>query len=101
PSTALFRSDRGGYMTIPAHSAVLSHPEFLTAHHHTRWLEESIELVEESPMATPSLPEEEALQQRTMTVEIGGRRFSVTFWAPEPGVSGGSVRQIGRASCRG
>lgn len=44
-------------------------------------------------MAPPSLPEEEALQQRTMTVEIGGRRFSVTFWAPEPEVSGGPMRR--------
>ena len=84
---------RGVYTTIPAHFAVLSHPDFLTANHHTRWLEESIELVEEAPMAPPSLPEEEALQQRTMTVEIGGRRFSVTFWAPEPEVSGGPVRR--------
>jgi acetyl-CoA/propionyl-CoA carboxylase biotin carboxyl carrier protein len=84
---------RGVYTTIPAHFAVLSHPDFLTANHHTRWLEESIELKEESPMAPPSLPEEEALQQRTMTVEIGGRRFSVTFWAPEPEVSGGPMRR--------
>src|SRR5690606_41308551 len=73
---------RGVYTTIPARFAVLSHPDFLTANHHTRWLEESIELVEEALMAPPSLPEEEALQQRTMTVEIGGRRFSVTFLTP-------------------
>ena len=31
----------------------------------------------------PSLPEEEELAQRNLTVEVGGRRFVVKLWAPE------------------
>src|SRR5690606_21859019 len=74
---------RGVHTTIPAHLAVLSHPEFLAGTHHTRWMETSVELGGETPTAPPALPEEEELEQRSMTVEIGGRRFAVTFWAPE------------------
>ena len=83
---------RGVHTTIPAHLAVLSHPDFLAGEHHTKWLEEVVTLGEELPEAPPALPEEEELEQRSMTVEIGGRRFAVTFWAPEPS-SGGQVRR--------
>jgi acetyl-CoA/propionyl-CoA carboxylase biotin carboxyl carrier protein len=43
------------------------------------------------PDATPSLPEEESLSRRDITVEVGGRRFSVSYWAPEPLT--GSIRR--------
>ncbi|HEX2152685.1 MAG TPA: acetyl-CoA carboxylase biotin carboxylase subunit [Acidimicrobiia bacterium] len=84
---------KGVHTTIPAHLSVLSHPDFLAGKHHTRWLEESVELGEESPDAPPALPTDEELQERSLTVEIGGRRFGVTFWAPEPPAAGGQVRR--------
>ncbi len=84
---------RGVHTTIPAHLAVLSHPDFLSGRHHTKWLEEAVTLGEELPEGPPALPEEEELEQRSMTVEIGGRRFSVTFWAPPPATAGGQVRR--------
>ncbi len=74
---------RGVNTTIPAHLAVLNHPDFLSGEHHTRWMEESVDLGQEAPDSPPALPEEEELDQRSMTVEIGGRRFAVTFWAPQ------------------
>ncbi len=75
---------RGVHTTIPAHLAVLDHPDFTSGLHHTRWMEEAVDLGTAPPDAPPSLPAEEELEQRSMTVEIGGRRFAVTFWAPEP-----------------
>ncbi len=69
--------------TIPAHLAVLDHPSFVNGDHHTRFLEEEA-VMPRTPLHTdPTLPEAEAETQRSMTVEVGGRRFDVTFWAPE------------------
>jgi acetyl-CoA/propionyl-CoA carboxylase biotin carboxyl carrier protein len=70
--------------TIPAHLAVLDHPDFVNGTHHTRWMEDSVKLPDPVPAASPVLPSDEELTRRDMTVEIGGRRFSVTYWAPEP-----------------
>ena len=70
--------------TIPAHLAVLDHPDFVAGSHHTKWMEESVQLPDPVPAASPVLPSDEELTRRDMTVEIGGRRFSVTYWAPEP-----------------
>ncbi|CAN5864315.1 acetyl-CoA carboxylase biotin carboxylase subunit [soil metagenome] len=84
---------RGVHTTIPAHLAVLDHPDFIAGNHHTRWMEESVDLGGSTPEATPALPEGEDLEQREMTVEIGGRRFAVTYWAPEPATAGGPVRR--------
>jgi acetyl-CoA/propionyl-CoA carboxylase biotin carboxyl carrier protein len=79
--------------TIPAHLAVLSHPEFLNATHHTRWMEESVDLGQAAPDASPSLPEDESLTRRDITVEVGGRRFAVSYWAPEAAVGTGIRRR--------
>ena len=79
--------------TIPAHLAVLSHPEFLNATHHTRWMEESVDLGRAAPDARPSLPEDESLTRRDITVEVGGRRFAVSYWAPEPAAGTGIIRR--------
>ncbi len=84
---------RGVHTTIPAHLVVLNHPDFIAGTHHTRWMEDSVDLGGSRPEATPALPEEEELEQREMTVEIGGRRFAVTYWAPEPTSASGQVRR--------
>ncbi len=49
--------------TIPAHLTVLDHPDFIDGRHHTRWIEEEVDL-SRIEMAVPAvLPEEEALAQ--------------------------------------
>ena len=82
---------QGVATTIPAHLAVLDHEDFLAGTHHTKWMEEVVAL-ESVPSSAPVLPEDEDLIKRDITVEIGGRRFRVTYWAPEP-VVGGQMRR--------
>jgi len=84
---------RGVSTTIPAHLAVLDNEAFVEGRHHTRWMEESVSLEGISPDAAPSLPEDEEMTKRDITVEIGGRRFTVSYWAPEPAVTGGPTRR--------
>jgi acetyl-CoA/propionyl-CoA carboxylase biotin carboxyl carrier protein len=84
---------RGVATTIPAHLAVLDHPEFIKGGHHTRWMEESVILDPGSPDAPPALPQDEELVKRDITVEVGGRRFTVSYWAPEPVTPGGGLRR--------
>ena len=69
--------------TIPAHRAVLSHPTFVAGDVHTRWVEDELSLDPEPFDRGASLPSEKARARRAMTVEVGGRRFDVTYWAPE------------------
>jgi acetyl-CoA/propionyl-CoA carboxylase biotin carboxyl carrier protein len=69
--------------TIPAHLAVVDHPDFQAGRHYTKWMEEAVSLPDPLPTADPTLPSEEELVRRDMTVEIGGRRFSVTYWTPD------------------
>jgi acetyl-CoA/propionyl-CoA carboxylase biotin carboxyl carrier protein len=78
--------------TIPAHLAVLAHPDFANGTHHTRWMEEAVDLGAAGPDAPSVLPADEELERRDITVEIGGRRFTVSYWAPEP-AAGPQVRR--------
>ena len=71
--------------TIPVHRAVLNHPDFIAARHHTDWLETEIDLSPAEPEAPGSLPEKESVVRQDMTVEIGGRRFVVSYWEPDVG----------------
>ena len=71
--------------TIPAHRAVLDHPDFISARHHTDWLETEIDLSPTAPEVAESLPEEEGVVRQDMTVEISGRRFVVSYWEPDIG----------------
>jgi acetyl-CoA/propionyl-CoA carboxylase, biotin carboxylase, biotin carboxyl carrier protein len=83
---------QGVATTIPAHLAVLDHEDFLAGEHHTKWMEEVVALEGSGPTAAPALPEDEDLTKRDITVEIGGRRLRVSYWAPEPAI-GGQVRR--------
>jgi acetyl-CoA/propionyl-CoA carboxylase biotin carboxyl carrier protein len=84
---------RGVSSTIPAHLAVLDHPDFIQGKHHTRWMEESVRLGAPAAGVAPAVPADEDLTRRDLTVEIGGRRFTVAYWAPEPPVGTGSLRR--------
>jgi acetyl-CoA/propionyl-CoA carboxylase biotin carboxyl carrier protein len=83
---------RGVASTIPAHLAVLAHPDFNNATHHTRWMEDTVVVNNADPAPSPFPQGDEEVERRDITVEIGGRRFSVTYWAPEAG-TGAAVRR--------
>ncbi|HSM01181.1 MAG TPA: acetyl-CoA carboxylase biotin carboxylase subunit [Acidimicrobiia bacterium] len=79
--------------TIPFHLAVLDNDSFREGTHHTRTVEEEMDLSVMTQPAGPQLPEEEELAERQMTVEVGGRRFVVRLWAPEVAVPAESGRR--------
>ena len=78
--------------TLPAHVAILSHPDFAAATHSTKWVEETLDLSDLSiaPVAGAAETASEddvPLVQRDVTAEVDGRRFSVRLWVPELGTA--------------
>jgi len=69
--------------TIPFHLLALDHPAFIEGTHHTRSVEDDMDLSGLTQPTGPILPGDEELAERQMTVEVGGRRFVVRLWAPE------------------
>ncbi len=69
--------------TIPSHLTVLDHDDFIEGRHHTRWMEDSVTFEGGDPDSAPAMPSEEETTKRDITVEIGGRRFSVSYWAKQ------------------
>jgi len=67
--------------TIPAHLQILSDERFLTGDITTRLVEDSMDFSNVGRSTAPTLPEDEELAERAMTVEVGGRRFTVKYWA--------------------
>jgi len=72
--------------TMPAHVAILTHPDFIAGEHSTKWVEETLDLSGigvTAPPPAPADPEEAALVERRTTVEVNGKRFDVKLWVPE------------------
>ncbi len=69
--------------TIPAHQVVLDHPAFGEGAHHTKWMEDEVDLSGIGRPTAPALPAEENLIERDVTVEVSGRRYQVRMWTPE------------------
>ena len=69
--------------TIPFHLLALDNEAFRNGSHHTRTVEEDMDLSGLNQPTAPILPGDEELAERQMTVEVGGRRFVVRLWAPE------------------
>jgi len=79
--------------TIPAHIALLQTDDFRAVRHSTKWVEDEIDAAQFA--ATAALPAAtapettadgegaEPLVERTVPVEVDGRRFSVRVWLPE------------------
>jgi len=80
--------------TIPFHCYALTNQSFVEGTHHTKSVEDEMDLSNLQQAAAPILPEEEEMARRNMTVEVGGRRYSVKLWAPElpAGVASGGAR---------
>jgi acetyl-CoA/propionyl-CoA carboxylase, biotin carboxylase, biotin carboxyl carrier protein len=89
--------------TIPADTAILSHPDFVQAKHSTRWVEDVLDLSGVSAaleMAEPE-PEDETRVLREVTAEVDGRLYRVKLWVPAPGPAqrgGGPARPAPRRS---
>ncbi len=86
--------------TLPAHEAILTHPDFAAATHSTKWVEEVLDLsgLVVAPAAPPALAgaDEVPTVERDVTAEVDGRRFSVRLWVPDLG----TVAAPGRAAAR-
>ena len=73
--------------TIPFHLAALDLPAFVAGTHHTRTVEDDMDLGAIKQPTSQQLPEDEELSERQLTVEVGGRRFVVRVWAADTGSS--------------
>jgi len=85
--------------TIPADIAILEHPDFAAVEHSTKWVEQTLDLsgVSATPAAAPDT-DVEPLVERTTTVEVNGRRFSVRMWVPETvGVAAAAPKRAKRS----
>lgn len=76
--------------TLPAHEAILSHADFASAQHSTKWVEERLDLIglatDPAGAAVPTHADEEVpTVQRDVTAEVDGRRYSVRLWVPDLG----------------
>ena len=74
--------------TAPAHVALLSHPDFAAAAHSTKWVEDEVDASVFSAAPAPEIAatvdgEAEELIERTVPVEVNGKRFSVRLWLPD------------------
>lgn len=79
---ALAEYEIGGVdSTIPAHQYILDNADFLSGDVNTRLVESTMDFSDVPRATAPTLPEEEELSERSMTVEVGGRRFAVKYWA--------------------
>jgi acetyl-CoA/propionyl-CoA carboxylase biotin carboxyl carrier protein len=88
---ALRELDVGGVRTTtPADLVLLDHPDFVAGDHSTKWVEEEVDpasLAGAAPAPVPVSSEanadRERLEERTIPVEVEGKRFSVRVWLPE------------------
>jgi acetyl-CoA/propionyl-CoA carboxylase biotin carboxyl carrier protein len=76
--------------TLPAHEAILSHSDFASAAHSTRWVEETLDLSSltagpAAPAEAPTADDDLPMVQRDVTAEVDGRRYSVRLWVPDLG----------------
>jgi acetyl-CoA/propionyl-CoA carboxylase biotin carboxyl carrier protein len=83
--------------TIPAHLALLAHPDFRAARHSTKWVEDEVDRaafaahagVTAAPETDTSAETALPLVERTVPVEVDGRRYSVKVWLPD--VAAGAI----------
>jgi len=89
----------GIHTTIPAHLALIEHPDFMAGAHSTKWVEEELDLTAliaaqvsaAAPGAQAPEGEEAAeLTERTVPVEVNGKRFTVKLWLPDAPVAAAS-----------
>ncbi len=81
----------GPATTLPADVAILTHPDFVAAEHSTNWVEHTLDLTglatpgSEAPPFPGDRGDGTATVLRTVTAEVGGRRYQVKLWVPDLG----------------
>ncbi len=79
----------GIHTTIPAHVALLTTPTSPPTTHSTKWVEDEVDPPlfaappRPRPPAADGAEEAEPLIERTVPVEVDGKRFAVQLWLPE------------------
>jgi len=68
--------------TIGALLRIVDTPEFASGSYWTTFIADKLDFSGLEKGTTPATPEDEELEERSMTVEVGGRRFVVRYWAP-------------------
>ena len=61
---------------------MLDTDEFNSGTYSTRFVEDRLDFADIETAVVPHLPSEEEEEERSITVEVGGRRFVVRYWAP-------------------
>ncbi|MGD0321701.1 MAG: acetyl-CoA carboxylase biotin carboxylase subunit [Acidimicrobiales bacterium] len=76
--------------TVPAHLAIVSHPDFAEARHSSNWVEERLDLstlgqdiANETVTGDAGADETEPKVLRQVTAEVDGRRYEVKLWLPD------------------
>jgi acetyl-CoA/propionyl-CoA/long-chain acyl-CoA carboxylase, biotin carboxylase, biotin carboxyl carrier protein len=99
----------GVHTTIPAHIALLSTDDFRAVRHSTKWVENDVDqstFAAHAPAAAPAASADGAAEagpvvERTMPVEVDGKRFTVKVWMPETvavaAAGGGGARRAAAA----
>jgi acetyl-CoA/propionyl-CoA carboxylase biotin carboxyl carrier protein len=94
--------------TAPAHLGLLAHPDFAAGNHSTKWVEDeldpSVYAGTAVAAAPPAVTDEDSaadaeLVERTVPVEVDGKRFSVRVWLPDAPVGdpgGAGPRRVSR-----
>jgi acetyl-CoA/propionyl-CoA carboxylase biotin carboxyl carrier protein len=104
---ALGELEVGGIRTTaPAHLALLAHDDFGAGDHSTKWVEDEVDGALFSDTAAPvaAAPADDApgdapaLVERTVPVEVDGKRFSVRVWLPD--APAGAAAPAGRRAPR-
>ena len=88
--------------TIPADLALLRHDDFRNVNHSTKWVEDEVDASLWSTAAAPVLevaaPDGDApLVEKTVPVEVDGRRYTVKVWLPDAPVVAAAPAGAGRA----
>ncbi len=90
---------------IPAHLAILRHPDFVEGHYFTTWVEECVDLSHLGPVGPSSSqpPVEEGGVRQDVDVEVDGRLHHVRMWLPvaAPGAGAGPAAPARRRSRSG
>jgi acetyl-CoA/propionyl-CoA carboxylase biotin carboxyl carrier protein len=98
--------------TVPAHKVLLAHPDFAAVRHSTKWVENDLdrslftEAIEDDravPVSSDADGAGTPTVERTMPVEVNGKRFTVRVWVPEVTApvavaAGGATRARPRAA---
>jgi acetyl-CoA/propionyl-CoA carboxylase biotin carboxyl carrier protein len=72
--------------TMPAHVAILTHPDFIAGEHSTKWVEEKLDLsgiAAPTPVAPPAEGDEAPKVRKDVAVEVNGKKFAVSLWVDD------------------